>query len=148
MTTQWYFVLTDQQRLERGLQSMPEETLMCDWLPLYFFDNDKQILIAQIFIASIFESLISHLEKALENKLQLHPSITKDIGYLWNYELHHTQYTDMYKKDLVYEENNEGHYFWVGQRYLVWSTPEDVRHVLSTWLYNDCKGAIILQITP
>src|SRR6185295_2879963 len=87
------------------------------------------------------------LSKGLKNELQLHPSITEDIGYLKNIMEKHNQQEfpdDKWTKssNLVYE-NDEYYSLWVGTQYLLWGHND-----LKTWIYNDKTGNIILEVTP
>lgn len=79
-------------------------------------------------------SLFGALKLALEGELRLHPSITRDIGYLYN------EYFQR-NGEFVYEERG-GRRRWVGERYNVWGG----RYPL--WIYNNDDGDIVFEMTP
>lgn len=109
-------------------------------LPLYdarviFHNNKDQMIVADVCIIDLLESVIHLLGKALKTSAQLHISITDDIGFLWNKELHG-------EEGLKYEGD-----FWVGMRNYLWGAPGKVQPNLATWIYNDVNGNIIIEIT-
>ena len=77
------------------------------------------------------------LGDAIADRFKLHSSIAKDIGYMWNEELNETS-------GLVYKDSG----FWVGCDHLVWTNRGYEYLKTATWLYNNEKGEIILEITP
>lgn len=86
------------------------------------------------------ECLNSLISEAIESKATLHESIRYDIGYLWNEEMQNKPGLSYFKIDKVAH--------WVGLKNLVWSTSSNCNPVLSTWIYNEPNGSIILEITP
>ena len=86
------------------------------------------------------EDLTKFLKQALNNELQLHESITQNIGYLCN---EYWQEKEGFVIDHLTNETS----IWVGYRYRLW---EGNNNNVSTnsWIYNDNNGAIILEITP
>ncbi len=107
----------------------------CQNVDMYLLKDNKIYLLTISPLQEDIFILKSALKKALHNQLQLHPSITEDIGILWNQ-------TSQDKSKLIYKEI-KGQRFWVGLSYLLWGYGE-----LATWLYNDAHGNIILHITP
>jgi hypothetical protein len=86
-------------------------------------------------IMHTLEILSRVFKLAIDNKLKLHESITKDIGLLWNEELHDTP-------GLTYE-NAHGIDYWVGLRNLLYSPSGGP----SSWLYNK-DNKVFLEIAP
>lgn len=134
------FTLNEKSELIFTSEGSLENLLNCDMGKINFSTPHFHVLLRDDFICEGFFILRHLLQEALHNELQLHESITNDIGLMWNKELHR----DL---DLVYEKC-EGQQFWVGQRNLAWSTPGNVNPRLSTWVYNDKNGNIIFEITP
>lgn len=107
----------------------------CQDVDIYLLKNNKKYLLGVDTLRENIFVLKNALKKTLHNQLQLHPSITQDIGILWNEELQD-------KPGLTYEKLEKRDY-WVGLNYLLWNANH-----LATWLYNDANGNIILHITP
>jgi hypothetical protein len=112
----------------------------CDEIVIRLFMPNENYILSIDCIRENMESLYYLLTEALDNKAKLDTSITKDIGYLWNEEMQD-------KPGLVYNQI-EGMQYWVGLRNNIWSTPSNCKPILSSWLYNDLSGSIILEITP
>ena len=74
-------------------------------------------------------------EKLLKNELQLHKSITEDIGFLLNEEL-------QFKSEL-FQVKRGGTSLWVGYDYLLVMGYHTV-----VWLYNKSNGTIICEVSP
>jgi hypothetical protein len=74
-------------------------------------------------------------EEALRNELQLHESITQDLGLLFN--------EDCQFKPGLFQVPNPAGFWWVGNRYALTTANK-----LATWLYNDSQGTIIFEATP
>jgi hypothetical protein len=129
------FNLNDCERLTLELPISLEKTLECDWVKLYYYHNQDQYLLSETFIAEIASSLIRVLQKALNNNLLLDESIKQDIGFMWNRSLSDDS-------DFVYKGN-----VWIGLTYCVWEVPGSIQPNLTTWLYNDIEGNIILEMT-
>lgn len=87
------------------------------------------------------QSLSEMLGKAMEGNFELHPSMTQDIGYLWN-----EAYRE--KPGFVYEGEEDEVKLWVGHKFRIWCSGEIGKQSLSVWIYNDQRGAIALEITP
>jgi len=139
--TELFFVLNKNERIIIQLPVSIDIISACDDVIIKFIHNDNNIMLANDCFLHVLRQLKSKLKLALGTKLFLHDSITQDIGLMWNKML----YGD--KAGLVFEKH-ENQDFWVGNRYLLWSTPGSINPSLSTWLYNDQNGNIILHITP
>ena len=75
------------------------------------------------------------LQKALSNDLQLHSSLTEDIGLLYN----------KYKKkplNFVHAKSKNGIAAWVGDRYELWGYG-----LCTTWIYNNNNGSIMFELS-
>jgi len=84
---------------------------------------------------------IGFLGVAIENKLTLHPSIRQDLGYLWN------EYcSDESRINFATEEDDSTE--WVGEKYILWPSSGYFNPRLTTWLYNNDQGEIILEVAP
>lgn len=118
------------------------ETLYpCDEVIVTLCRESNEYNLAEDCVRVELESLQGLLSSALRNNAPLHESIKQDIGYLWNEELQN-------KPGLTYESLDSGTAYWVGLRNLLWETRGNAKLVLSSWLYNDSDGSIVLEITP
>lgn len=112
-------------------------THCCSEASIIFTENNHQFLLDEKgAIRFNLECLIGVLAPAIENKLKLHGSIQKDIGYLYNDELQNKP-----KPDLIYEERTEIKR-WIGEKYSLWYGE------FPTWIYNNQAGEIIFEMTP
>jgi len=107
----------------------------CQDVDIYLLKNNKKYLLGVDTLREHLFILKMTLKKALQNQFPLHPSITQDIGILWNQCL-------QYKAGLTYKKLEKRN-IWVGLTHLLWNANH-----LATWLYNDASGNIILHITP
>jgi hypothetical protein len=111
-----------------------------DSVRVIYKDKNCSYLVEDDCIQSVLDIFCTLLDQSLRNALLLDDSILNDIGYVWNKELR--------GDDGLRYEKMEGRDYWVGLRNALWSTPGDVEPNLTTWLYNDKNGAIVLEITP
>jgi hypothetical protein len=126
------------------------EQLSCYCQIPIFFVSGGQYWLSNDALPDGVRYLHKLLSRALDNKLQLHDSIKKGIGYLDNvridYEYH--QFDEDEDKDwepcpeLAYELQ-DGYPCWVGFRYNFLACSD-----FATWIYNDKNGTIVLEITP
>jgi hypothetical protein len=95
------------------------------------------------------------LRKALDNKLQLHPSIQDDIGFVFNeYRAHIWEDSPTKITNFVCVGTSEYNHHWVGTEVRLWANIDmrwadrapSLDYVL--WLYNDKNGDIVFEITP
>jgi len=105
-------------------------------------DGQKFVIYSSDFIIEALRRFESKLTKATNNCLELHPSIipgssSKDIGLLWNEDLHSKEY-------LPQEVNEKGKSYWVGKKYLLFSCNKSR---ITSWVYNT-EGKIFLELTP
>ena len=130
------------------------EKLPCYCLiPVVFFVNQQGYVLSEWGLPEAVQDMRNNLVKALRNELQLHSSITRDIGYLENINFDHDnkQAEISQERDEDYWESNsdlmytqDGNYFsWVGDVYKIWGHDN-----LATWIYNDMQGNIVFEIAP
>lgn len=122
-----------------------QEMRLWDDVMIYFKGNENYLLY-DFHSDLAFDGLITLLSKASMNNLKLYPSIKNDLGYLWN-EDSNAVVTNIPNEKLEYRmvENTPR---WVGEDFLLWSTPGSARPPLSTWIYNNSQGEIIMEVTP
>jgi hypothetical protein len=136
-----YLPINNSQKITIDFAEPLNSIVSCDEIPIYFENNNVIILLEKDFIAGSLRILINLLHKAINKELILHPSIIQDIGYMYNRDLHGDA-------GLEYmPSKSESHFFWVGSKYSLWQTPRNIKPNLTTWLYNDKQGNIILEIT-
>src|SRR3990167_1546125 len=116
-----------------------EALSFCDDIIINIYIRKMHLLADDCLQYNLF-ALREMLQEAIGELLVLHKSISEDIGILWNMELNGNS-------GMSYIEY-EGQQFWVGEKYLLWSTPSKCNTNLSTWLYNDKNGNIIFEVTP
>jgi len=129
------FVLNNEEEIVIKLHNQNDVIHCCYKAPIIFLQKSQELLLSKGDIQENMYILAALLNKALSNNLQLHSSITQDIGFLFNRDRNEE------KPDLAYEKV-ERVSFWVGDKYKLWS------YRVATWLYNDQAGNIIFEITP
>jgi|ERR1700733_437247 len=134
------FKISEKEAISFDLSNDINAIYPCDEIVIKFSTPNQDYTLSIDCIREDMESLYHILTKAINNEAQLHESITKDVGYLWNEEMQN-------KPGLTYFKIENMDY-WVGLRNLIWSTRANAKPILSTWLYNDLSGSIILEITP
>jgi len=118
-----------------------QQVKLCTNLKIYF-QNQSTLCIDTNEAGEIFRSLISHLEKAVDNKLQLHESLTQNIGFMYN------EYFDNRLESMMVYSEDKSKKHWVMYDYKMWSgSTTDINNRITTWLYNDKDGNIILEMT-
>lgn len=137
------FRLNENENITLLFQDSLEMQHTCSPSKIIFMDQKSdKILLSNDSIYENIYILSSLLTKALHNNLVLHTSLNApndvrtDIGYLWHEDIQNTQ-----NPCLVYKKSEERDY-WVGESYKLWSGN------FLTWIYNDEKGNIILEMTP
>ena len=113
----------------------------CNNIKLYFVDDQRQIRIGQESAGELFEPFITCLKKAINGKLQLHESLTKNLGFMQN-----QYYQDKTGFVRIATPNSPSTY-WVGFDYEICTTFADANPHVSTWMYNDKDNNIILEVT-
>lgn len=134
--------IDDQACLELKLKEMIKKLIYCDDCLIYFKDTNNKIVLYHDFIRPGLSVFVEVLEDLISNRLALHESIVRDVGYMWN-QLLHAEPADRDPKIFCEEDG-----FWVAEVNLVWSASGDDYPSVETWLYNNDEGEIILEITP
>ncbi len=136
------FFINDQERFVILLDCPDNIIHSCNFSNLNLFVNDKQIIIGKSIVDDYAQELKSKLILALSNKLQLHSSIQKNIGYYWNQDLNEEN------PNIYFNGGNKGK-SWIGNKYFLWATDSSKKYEqYGTWLYNDEQGNIIFEVTP
>ncbi len=136
------FQLNDTEKIVVELDASIDGVNCCTEAPIVFFQGSKKVILSEDAVRNNMIILSNLLTKALKNKLQLHESITQDIGYLFN------QYSDYLCDDTSTVQNNfgytklDGRDTWAGNNYSLWNSD------LASWIYNDVDGSIIFELTP
>lgn len=129
------FKLTDQIKIVIDAIVPLKAIHCCSEAKVFLVCNNQWRLFGEDSIKHHLEILKYQLQKALDNQLQLHPSITKDIGALYN----------EYKQEIVeatYEKFNNNMNAWVGDRYELWGYG-----LFTAWLYNDIDESIVIEFS-
>lgn len=134
------FPLHDVERLKLVLAQELEHVICCERGAIVFEGSNFVYKFSISEVQAHMEDFGIQLKEALNNKLQLHESMTQDIGYLWN-----EAYRD--KPGLVYEKSEEVP-IWVGDKYRIWCAGKEGEPCFSLWMYNAADASIILEITP
>jgi hypothetical protein len=127
--------LNDREKIVIELEEQLRVVHCCYRAPMTLCFEDKTYPFSNESISDNMQGLILMLEKALENKLHLHPSI-KDIGLAKN-----EYFQD--KPGIIYKKDKEDKSYWVGYDNQLYSGKG-----LYIWLYNNLDGSIILELTP
>ena len=115
---------------------------LCSDITVTFeFKNKQTLKIGRDIAGEIFRSLILHLEKAIDNKLQLHESLTQNLGYLYN------EYFDDRPASMIVPTEDGPDTHWVIYDYKLWFAYDKENYNVNTWLYNDIKGDIVLEVS-
>lgn len=131
------FKLNKTDKIIISSESALQEMFFCDEIEISLISDQKYRLNFDCF-QYIFRGFIADLIDAIDGKLQLNSFIKFDLGYLLEQKYEgETKYIHM-------DQNNE----WIGYKYLLFQTPGNFDPGLNTWLYNNEKGEIILEITP
>lgn len=110
-------------------------------IEIFFIYEDKNYSIFKFnFLFYALEAFKALLEESLSYNLYLNTSINKDVGYLWNEYLNDVRGNNLAKQEM---DKDSDLVRWVGQKYLLWSSPRDY----TTWLYNK-NESIYFEVTP
>ncbi len=93
--------------------------------------NNQKILLCHNFFSSYLEEFIIALKQSVQKNRQLDSYFFKNIGYYWNESMNG-----------VDPENPFNENYALLKKYALWES-----HI-TTWIYNDEQGNIILEITP
>jgi hypothetical protein len=147
------FKLNNDEKFIVELDNYLEKLPCYCFIPVVFFIKQQGYVLSDWGLPEVVQDMRNSLVKALKNELQLHESISRDIGYLENINFDHdnkqAEIADQRNEDywqphpdLVYMQDGV-FFFWVGSIYKIWG-----HHNLATWIYNDKQGNIIFEITP
>lgn len=135
---------------------VPRKKLYCyDEVEFFLQTDEKKIFLCWDQIAGAVFGFYSKLKKVIENKLFLHSSITKDLGYMWQHYLaldscvpdeQSTYQPDDALKfiEIKKEQTN----FWIGEKHQVLSPIYKHTKTGILWLYNDLQGNIFIEVSP
>lgn len=132
------FRLNDTESLVIKAKHPVEEIHCCYYAPTIFLSGAHIYEISECRPQDIVETISKELKKAFKKQLIPCQSTTQDIGFLWN-----EAYRD--KPGFIYEGKAQ---LWVDESLRHWAAGEKGQAIISTWIYNDKDGNIILEITP
>lgn len=134
-SSEFTFHFSDHEYIQIKMHSIAESLHCCTQIPMIYSAKSQDILLSIGSVKTNMYIFAKLLRKALSGTLQLDASIQKNIGYLYNQDLHEE------RGDLKYEDFG-ALAFWVGQSYQLWA------YQSASWLYNDKNGDIVFEITP
>jgi hypothetical protein len=114
------------------LEPIYEETIV-------LYHSNHEIIISDRTIYHDMSDLAAILKKALQKDLLPHPSITEDIGYLYNHYHYHND-----NDNFTMHAFPTGVIEWIGYLYHMWESSLN----FDSWIYNSPDGSIIFEITP
>ncbi len=127
--------------------SFNEVDYCCSELQAYFVKKSEEPLcIGENIASSFFISLIVNLKKTIDNKLQLHQSITRNLGFMENEYCH--DLPQIKTEFLMIPSSSGESSYWIGSNYEIMKTYNTTKPISATWMYNDYAGNIIFEITP
>ena len=129
------FPIDDVDKIIIGLEERLEKVHCCYDASITLLYGDRVFGAGRDSIREYLINLKNIAQKVVDNTLQLHASIEKDIGFLLNEEL-------QYKPGLFQMKHADGEW-WVGYQYCL-----SVGGKLGLWLYNDANGRIFFEATP
>lgn len=109
---------------------------------IIFVKNNEQTLLSLDAIREEMYMLRVVLEKALQNRLQLHDSIKEDIGFMYNQYNYIFWSRGIIRPEGFVYETKEKSSWWVGEKYKLWLNN------YASWIYNNVDGEIVFEITP
>jgi len=134
------FILNATEQITLELESPLDNLDYCCRTNIIWHQQKNIFLLSNDSLYYDMERFSDFLKKALNNELQLHHSITQDIGYLCN------EYYQN-KHGFILHNFAHGGQDWIGYQYHLWEAyKNNIR--LITWLYNNIGGTIIFEITP
>ena len=112
------FILNNYESFLINLEQTEDIIHCCYLTHVSLFINKEEFIIGKSIIIDLVEGLKNKLILALSNKLKLHASIEKNIGYYWN------QYSNEENPNLFFNlgNNEKEAKSWVGLQYLLWTT--------------------------
>ena len=118
----------------------------CSELQVYFINEQEQLQIGKDSAGELFEHFITYCKKSIDQKLQLHESLTKNLGFMEN-EYYHEFPHNKPEFFMISSPSGQSTY-WIGSNYEMWSVSGNANKYVNTWLYNNHDHQIILEITP
>jgi len=94
-------------------------------------ENNHKTVLCHSFLISYLEEFAIALKQALHNNRQLDSYFIQNVGYYWNESINGHD-----------EEHPFNEIYDILHAYTIWES-----HI-TTWIYNDNEGNIILEITP
>jgi hypothetical protein len=131
------FKLNEQEKIVIELEESLENIDSCYQEYMNFYRDN--VILCRFSLDTIryyLATLQILLKSALANNLQLHESITIDIGFLDNEDCQE-------KKNLIYDGIH-----WVGRKYAFIAGYWNEKSWFSSWIYNDGLGNIVFELTP
>ena len=121
--------------IEALIPCKEQEIEGCEETTIVLYLNQERYTISKYnCIGLAMEVLNNLLKRALDGRLHLHQSITKDIGYMTN-----EYFQDSTKELFILNDQEKS---WIGLDHLVWS-PRGT----GTWLYTK-DSTILLEVAP
>lgn len=117
------------------LEEAPEHAHCCTECSVTLFYNNIAFDLSTHSLRECMQDFKYAAEKLVKNELQLHKSITEDIGFLLNEEL-------QFKPGLFQVKRGDTS-LWVGYDYLL-----IMGYGTAVWLYNKSDGTIIGELSP
>ena len=119
----------------------------CSELQAYFISEKKeQLCIGEKTASSFLIAFIRNLKKVIANELQLHESITQNLGFMENEDCH--DYPHEKSEFFMIPSFSGKSTYWIGMDYRIFSTYNTTKPMVATWMYNDHASNIIFEITP
>ncbi|MBI2352856.1 hypothetical protein HYV11_01265 [Candidatus Dependentiae bacterium] len=121
-----------------------EQVYICYHLEMYWCEDKEKIIIGKNDAGGFLEKFELLLPLVLEQKLVLDVSIQKSLGFYLN-EIFADRESFV---NLKYEYYDSCAYSdWIGMHYFMTSTCAPHDPVVTTWMYNDINGDIVLEVT-
>jgi hypothetical protein len=117
------------------LDELLEHAHCCTECSVTLFYNDIAFDLSTHSLRDCLQDFKCAAGKLVKNELQLHESITEDIGFLLNEEL-------QFKPGLFQVKRGDA-FLWVGYDYLL-----IMGYSIAVWLYNKSDGTIICEVSP
>lgn len=136
------FTINKQEKIIINYEDSLYDYMYCNEALITLEQNNTCIKLAHDSLYNNMISFTRSLKKGLNNDLQLHQSLTHDIGFLFNQ--YSARICGKKLKEptfLTYIIKNDKSY-WPGNNYGLWE------YDFITWIYNDNNGNIIFEVTP
>ncbi|MBI2352853.1 hypothetical protein HYV11_01250 [Candidatus Dependentiae bacterium] len=139
------FILDEQKSLCLVSDNLPmQEVYTCYHLKMYWCNDKNRLLIGQDSSGEFVYQFERLLPLALKHQLKLDASIKKSFGFYWN-EIFADRRSFV---NLAYRYTDDNKTLnWIGTKYILSETLDSVSPSITTWLYNNEDGDIILEVT-